>query len=100
MPDFDANDDPLRLGGAGRDDRFELPKLRPRFAPRSRALATRSCSPRAAIRARRIRPQLVARRWKAARRLCGERVMLPASPPRRRRRLWTTCQGRPPGSPS
>jgi hypothetical protein len=43
MPDFDANDDPLRLNGAGHDDRFEAPKLHPQFVARARKLPSSSC---------------------------------------------------------
>ncbi|HEX8714807.1 MAG TPA: hypothetical protein VF706_04485 [Solirubrobacteraceae bacterium] len=104
MPDFDAKEDPLRLSAAGREDKVEqpseLPKLYPRFVPRMRSFASRSCHGRPARPARRVRPELVSRRRNAARRVCGERVMLLASPPRRRRRLWTRCHGRLPGSPS
>ncbi|HTB69598.1 MAG TPA: hypothetical protein VK707_01280 [Solirubrobacteraceae bacterium] len=97
MPDFDANDDPLRLSSAGRDDHLELPELRPRFAPRTRTRASRSCRARAARASRWIDPE-PAGRASATRRVCGERAPLLASV--RRRRLWTACHGRPAGSPS
>lgn len=100
MPDFDANEDPLRLSAAASDDPFELPKLRPRFAPRARELATTGCHGRRAAAPRALEPELVVRRRNAARHVCGDRVMLLAGPPRRRRRLWTKCHGRPGGSPS
>jgi hypothetical protein len=102
MPDFDANEDPLRLSGSGRDDSREQPKLRPRFSPRSRELASRECRSRASRAPERIGVGLTAHRRGAARHACsrGERVMLLASAPRRRRRLWTSCHGHASGSPS
>ena len=44
MPDFDANDDPLRLTGAEQDEPLEPAYIRPRFQPRARALAMTSRS--------------------------------------------------------
>ncbi|HTA35132.1 MAG TPA: hypothetical protein VK761_00350 [Solirubrobacteraceae bacterium] len=102
MPDFDANEDSLRLSGAGRDDSLDQPKLRPRFSPRSRELASRECRAGASRAPERIVTALAGQRRGAARHACsrGERVLLLAGPPRRRRRLWTTCHGHASGSPS
>jgi hypothetical protein len=102
MPDFDANDDPLRLSGAGRDDSVNRPKLHPRFSPRSRQLASRRCRSRASRAPAQVGGALAARRRSAARHACsaGGRVMLLASAPRRRRRLWTSCHGHASGSSS
>jgi hypothetical protein len=102
MPDFDVNDDPLRLSGAGRDESLPLPKLRPRFSPRSRELASRDCRARASRAPERIATRLAGQRRAESRHACsrGERVSLLASPPLRRRRLWTTCHGHASGSPS
>jgi hypothetical protein len=98
MPDFDANDDPLRLDGSGKDDPFDLPKLTPRFVPRARQLADRQCRARHTRAGRRVGPVLVAQCRRVARNACDRRIVLLGSPPRRRRRLWTQCHGQPPGS--
>jgi hypothetical protein len=100
MPDFDANDDPLRLSGGGQDDPLDLPKLTPRFAPRARALAARQCFAGDARPTRRVGHVLSAHDRRVARRACAQRSGLLRTPPRRRRRLWTKCHGRPPGSAS
>jgi hypothetical protein len=101
MPDFDANEDPLRLSDSGEDEPFELPKLRPRFLPRARALAARDCFGARRRSHERLAPRLATRRWRAQRRACPSAPDgLFASMPSRRRRLWTTCHGRAPGSPS
>jgi hypothetical protein len=100
MPDFDANEDPLRLSGAGKDEPLDLPKLQPRFMPRTRQLAQRECYLRPNRTARRLGPVLMARSRRAARNACARRIALLGAPPRRRRRLWTMCHGRPPGSQS
>jgi hypothetical protein len=99
MTDFDANDDPLRLSGPANDESPELPKLRPRFAPRARQLAYGQCFHRPSGR---IALTLASQATRAARRACppSARIALLGAAPRRRRRLWTTCHGRPPGSPS
>lgn len=100
MPDFDANDDPLRLDGTGKDDPFDVPKLTPRFAPRARQLADRQCYSRHGRPGHHVGPVLVAQGRRFARNACARQIVLLASPPRRRRRLWTKCHGRPPGSAS
>ncbi len=102
MPEFDANEDPLRLTGGGKDEPLEPAVIRPRFMPRARELAYAHCYARREARARQIGSAPVARRRRAARRACpsGRRVVPLGAPPRRRRRLWTTCHGRPPGSSS
>jgi hypothetical protein len=102
MPDFDANDDPLRLSESGTDEPLELPKLRPRFVPRARVLAQGDCLRAGARHGRRLERRLGTRRWRALRRACpSARVVgLLAAMPSRRRRLWTTCHGRASGSPS
>jgi hypothetical protein len=100
MPDFDANDDPLRLSASGMDDPIDPPKLTPRFAPRTRQLAERRCLTRPAGREQRVGPLLMARARDAARNACGARIALLQAPARRRRRLWTKCHGRSPGSVS
>jgi hypothetical protein len=99
MTDFDANEDPLRLSGPVNDESPEPPKLRPRFAPRARQLAYGRCFRRPR---RRIASTLESQRTRAACRTCSPagRIELLGAPPRRRRRLWTMCHGRPPGSPS
>jgi hypothetical protein len=100
MHDFDTNDDPPRPSGLGSDDSIELPKLTPRFAPRARALAGRRCFARRRHPRPRVGPLLVAHGRHAARNACVARIALFGTPPRRRRRLWTQCHGRPPGSVS
>jgi hypothetical protein len=97
MPDFDINDDPPRPSASGMDDSIDLPKLTPRFAPRTRQLAERRCLAPPDGRARRLGPVLVARGRSAARNCCGRRIALLGAPARRRRRLWTKCHGPSPG---
>jgi hypothetical protein len=97
MHDFDTNDDPPRLSGLGSDDSLDLPKLTPRFAPRARALAGGRCFARRAHSQRRMGRPLVAHGRQVARNACVARIALLGTPPRRRRRLWTQCHGRPPG---
>jgi hypothetical protein len=102
MPDFDANDDPLRLTGAEQDEPLEPAHVRPRFQPRARALAYSQCYVRYGRPARRVGVAPVAQRRHGTRRACPRgRLLAPLrTTPRRRRRLWTVCHGRPPGSPS
>jgi hypothetical protein len=102
MPDFDANDDPLRLTGAEPDDPLEPAHIRPRFMPRARELAYGRCYARAGRPARRVGVAPPALRGHAARAACPRGHLLTPlrTPPRRRRRLWTLCHGRPPGSSS
>jgi hypothetical protein len=99
MTDFDANEDHLRLSGPGKDESSEPPKLHPRFAPRARQLAYGQCFHRSP---RRVDWTLTSQRTRAVRRSCSPeaRIELLGAPPRRRRRLWTLCHGRLPGSPS
>ena len=99
MTDFDANEDHLRLSGPGKDEPSEPPKLRPRFALRTRQLAYGQCFHRAP---RRGAAKLASQRTRTARRSCppAVRLELLGAASRRRRHLWTTCHGRPPGSPS
>ncbi|HEV7529147.1 MAG TPA: hypothetical protein VGO29_09640 [Solirubrobacteraceae bacterium] len=97
MSDFDANDDPLRLSGSGKGDP-DPPRLVPRFALRARALAERQCRARDERAGRRVGLVLVAHGRHVGRNACDRRIGLLGSPPRRRRRLWTQCHGRPPGS--
>jgi hypothetical protein len=104
MPDFDANEDPLRLSDSGKDEPFELPKLRPRFMVRARTLAYGQCFAARTYRADadRLQPRFATGRWRTARRSCpsARTIGLLAAVPTRRRRLWTKCHGRAPGSPS
>jgi hypothetical protein len=98
MTDSDANEDPLRLSASADEESPEPAKLRPRFSPRARQLAYGQCFRRSPSR---IVAKLDSQRTRAARRACspkGRTALL--GPPRRRRRLWTTCHGRIPGSPS
>jgi hypothetical protein len=103
MPDFDTNDDPLRLSDSGKDEPLEMPKLRPRFTPRARTLAHGQCFRARANRAAdRLQPRLGTLGWRAMRRTCPSlrSAGVPGKLPARRRRLWTKCHGRAPGSPS
>jgi hypothetical protein len=103
MPDFDANDDSLRLSGSGKDDSSDMPKLRPRFMARARTLAYRQCfGARTHRDADRLQPRLGTLRWRTMRRSCPSlrAAGVPGVLPARRRRLWTKCHGRAPGSPS
>jgi hypothetical protein len=98
MPEFDSNDDPPRLSASGMDDSIDIPRLMPRFAPRMRQLAERRCSTRPSSLEHSVGPMLLARARGAARNSCAGRIALLGTPPRRRRRLWTKCHGRSPGS--
>lgn len=102
MPDFDANDDSLRLSDSGKDEPFEVPMLRPRFMVRARTLAYGQCFGARSHRADRLQPRLGTLRWRAMRRSCPtlRAAGVPGTLPARRRRLWTKCHGRVPGSPS
>ncbi|HWG09671.1 MAG TPA: hypothetical protein VN672_11775 [Solirubrobacteraceae bacterium] len=102
MPDFDANEDPLRLSDSDTEEPLELPKLRPRFSPRARALACGDCFGPPARSSVRLAPMLGTRGWRTLQRACpSARAAGPmAAMPTRRRRLWTPCHGRAPGSPS
>jgi hypothetical protein len=102
MPDFDTNEDPLRLSDSGKDEPFELPKLRPRFMRRARTLAYGQCFGSRRQPADRLQPRFATARWRTARRSCpsARTIGLLAAVPTRRRRLWTKCHGRAPGSPS
>lgn len=100
MQDFDTNDDPSRLSGPGSDEPIDLPKLTPRFAPRARELAVGRCFARQLRAEPRVGPLLLAHGRHAARNACAPRIALLGTPPRRRRRLWTQCHRRPPGSVS
>jgi hypothetical protein len=103
MPDFDANDDSLRLSDSGKDEPFELPQLRLRFMARARTLAYGQCfGARTGRAADRLQPRLATLRWRAMRRSCPtlRAAGVPGGRPARRRRLWTKCHGRAPGSPS
>ena len=100
MPDFDANDDSLRLSASGMDDSIDLPKLTPRFAPRLRQLAERRCFASAVGRERRVGPRLQARARHAARNACATQTASLTVASLRRRRLWTKCHGQRPGSVS
>jgi hypothetical protein len=102
MPDFDTNEDRLRPGASGREEPFELPKLRPRFTPRARGRARERCFGARGESAARLQHRLGTRRWRAVRRSCptARVVGLLTAMPSRRRRLWTTCHGRASGSSS
>ena len=102
MSDFDANDDPLRLTGAGNDEPLDPAEIRPRVMRRARQLAYGQCYARRARSQERVGVTLPSQRRRAARRACphARRVPMLGTPLRRRRRLWTVCHGRPPGSPS
>jgi hypothetical protein len=99
MTDFDANEDPLRLSGAANGEPFEPAKLRPRFMPRARQLAYGQCFRRPLGR---LTATLASQPTRAVARSCppADRLASLGTPPRRRRRLWTACHGRPPGFPS
>jgi hypothetical protein len=98
MPDFDANEDPLRLSGAGKDESLDPSRLQPRFVARTRQFAYAGCWQRPP--ARRVGVKLAVRSRHSGRRSCSTRIVLLGISPRRRRRLWTSCHGRLPGSPS
>jgi hypothetical protein len=82
------------------DERRKLPEETP-IVRRTRHLATGHFAA-SANPARRVGVKLIARRRRLARRACpyGWHVHVLGTPPRHRRRLWTMCHGRAPGSPS
>jgi hypothetical protein len=103
MPDFDTNEDHRRLGDSSGEDAFKLPKLRPRFAPRARQLASWQCMTHRAAAPRKTPSKLNGRPSRAAlHRACdaGRGHGRFAVAPSRRRRLWTKCLGRFSGSQS
>jgi hypothetical protein len=108
MPDFDSNEDFIRLTGAGRDDAPDPGELdRARFEPplvrRARLQVEGHYTAHSHRLGRRVGVTLIAMRRHTTRRACpyGRRVPVLATPPRcNRRRLWTECHGRPPGSPN
>ena len=77
-------------------DRRRLPEETP-IVRRTRHLAKGHLSARTMPPARRVGVRLVARRRRLARRACpyGWQVRVLSTPPRNRRRLWTTCHGSP-----
>ena len=99
MPDFDANDDPLRLPGAGEDEPFEPAQAARRaFVPRARAARRARSAARGARPARRAAWRRCSSRSAGAPRATPARAAIARlrSPPlRRRRRLWTQCHGTP-----
>jgi hypothetical protein len=102
MPDFDTNEDPLRLTGAGKDEPIDPAESRRHVMPRVRQLAYGQCFARPGRSQHRVEETLPALHRHAGRLACSRarRVALLGAPPRLRRRLWTMCHGRPPGSPS
>jgi hypothetical protein len=107
MPDFDANDDFIRLTGAGPDDTPEPVEIEPvegelPVVRRARVHVEGHRTARGGRPGRGVGVALIALRRHATRRACpyGRRVPVLATPRRHRRRLWTTCHGRPPGSQS
>jgi len=102
MPDFDAKEDPLRLSGSAKEEPIDVPKLRPRFLPRARRLSYARCFRSRGRASERLRPALATGAVRAARRtrpFARSRGPLAATATKRRR-LWTKCHGRAPGSPS
>jgi hypothetical protein len=73
------------------EDRRKLPEQTP-ILRRTRHLAAGHFSA-CGVPARRVRVKLIARRRRLARRACpyGWQVRVLGTPPRNRRRLWTTC---------
>jgi hypothetical protein len=104
MLDFDANEEPIRLTGAGRSDPLDPAEIGPPSVRRARDLAYGHLKAKQGRPGRRVGTgvALLARRRRATRRACpyGRRVSVLGTPPRHRRRLWTMCHGRAPGSPS
>ncbi len=106
MPDFDANDDFIRLTRAGRDDTpdpVEVDPVRaePPLVRRTRVHVEGHYKARGGRPARGIGVTMIARRRHATRRACpyGRRLPVLATQRYNRRRLWTVCHGLPPGSP-
>ncbi|HEV3320495.1 MAG TPA: hypothetical protein VG053_12330 [Solirubrobacteraceae bacterium] len=77
------------------EDRRKLPEETP-IVRRTRHLAAGHFSP-SGPPARRVGVKLIGRRRRLARRACpyGWQVRVLGTPPRNRRRLWTTCHGSP-----
>ena len=102
MPDFEATEDPLRLSDSAEEEPLDVPELRPRFMPRTRQLTYAWCFRSGRGTRERLRPALATGVARAARRTSpyvSSRGPLAATAAKRRR-LWTKCHGRPPGSPS
>jgi len=80
------------------EDRRKLPEETP-IVRRTRHLAAGHLSAGDVVPARRVGVKLMSRRRRLARRACpyGWQVRVLGTPPRNRRRLWTTCH-RSPGS--
>jgi hypothetical protein len=78
------------------EDRRKLPEETP-IVRRTRHLAAGHLSASDVAPARRVGVKLMARRRRLARRACpyGWQVRVLGTPPRNRRRLWTTCHGSP-----
>jgi hypothetical protein len=108
MSDFDANEDPIGLPEAGQSDpldRAEIQppaELEPPVVRRARHLAHGHFPSRQGRPERRVGVTRLAWRRSASRRACpyGRGVSVLGTPLRQRRRLWTQCHGRPPGSQS
>jgi hypothetical protein len=102
MPDFDTNEDPIRMPDARPGDPLDPgPILRP-VVRRIRELHFGHLSTRSGRSGRRVCVTLLAQRRRATRCACpyGRRVPVVGTPLRHRRRLWTLCHGQAPGSPS
>jgi hypothetical protein len=101
MPDFDANDDPLRLNGAGNDQPLDPAGIRLPVQRRARQLAYDGCFAGQGRPERRIGATLLAQRRHAARRACPDGwAAAPGAPVRSRRHPCSGCHGRPPRSSS
>ncbi|HEV7584345.1 MAG TPA: hypothetical protein VGO14_01060 [Solirubrobacteraceae bacterium] len=101
MPDFDANEDHPILPGTGQEQPAESADQGVPVVPRAREDAGRHRDRRAPGSRRRLGRPLRTQRRRAGLRACdlaGRGCMLRSLP--RRRRLWTECHRRPPGSPS
>jgi hypothetical protein len=102
MPDFDANEDPIRMPDAGPIDPLDPgPILRP-VTRRIREFHLDHLPARSGKPKRRVDGVLLAQRRRATRCACpyGRRVPVVGTPLRHRRRLWTLCHGLASGSPS
>jgi hypothetical protein len=98
MPDFDANEDQPTLPTTGQEHPAEPTEQGVPAMPRAREDGGRHRDRPARRRDPRVRPVLTQSR-RVALRACDDRGPV-LRPLRRRRRLWTVCHGRAPGSSS
>jgi hypothetical protein len=100
MPDFDTNEDAI-LPGPGQDETPAPSEQGPPAVPRAREVPDGHLDAAERMGSGRLRPSVRSLRRRADRRACNRDWKASALRSlHRRRRLWTLCHGRRPGSPS